>query len=135
MLASKHNHNHNQIINLSSIGAHGSGPGMSAYQSTKLAILRFSEFINAEYAAQGLLSYSVHPGAIMTELAGNMPKEKHGMLTDKPEVGGDTIVWLTQSKREWLAGRYVSCTWDMDELLGMKKEIVERDLLKVRMAV
>ena len=71
----------------------------------------------------------------MTELAGNMPKETHGILTDKPEVAGHTIVWLTQRKQEWLAGRYVSCTWDMGELFGMKEEVVKGDLLKVRMAV
>lgn len=57
------------------------------------------------------------------------------MLTDKPEVAGDTIVYLTQEKRDWLAGRYISCTWDMPEFLAKKDEIVSGDKLKVRMAV
>ena len=71
----------------------------------------------------------------MTELAANMPKDTHGLLIDTPELSGDTIVWLSQEKRTWLAGRYVSCTWDMGELMGKKEEIIEKDLLKVRMAV
>lgn len=57
------------------------------------------------------------------------------VLTDTPELAGDTIVYLTQKKQEWLAGRYVSCTWDMPELLAMKDEIIQSNLLKVRMAL
>ena len=56
------------------------------------------------------------------------------VLVDKPEVASDTIVFLTQEKRDWLGGRYISCTWDMEEFLGKKDEIVEKDLLKFRMA-
>ena len=66
-----------QIVNLSSIGAHNVRPGMSGYQTTKMAIVRFSEFINAEYGDQGVLAFSVHPGGVMTELAVNMPKQMH----------------------------------------------------------
>ena len=66
-----------QIVNLSSIGAHHTRPGFSAYQPGKLAILRFSEFINAEYGDQGVMSFAVHPGGVMTELAAAMPKETH----------------------------------------------------------
>ena len=33
----------------------------------------------------------------------------------------------------WLTDRYVSYTWDMDELLARKEEIVRRDLLKTSM--
>ena len=54
-------------------------------------------------------------------------------LNDTPELAADTMVFLTQEKREWLAGRYVSCTWDMPELLAKKSEIVEGDKLKMRL--
>lgn len=50
------------VLNVSSIGAHVIMPGASAYQTGKMALIRFSEFINAEYADQGLLSFAVHPG-------------------------------------------------------------------------
>lgn len=48
-------------------------------------------------------------------------------------MASDTLVFLTQEKRDWLAGRYVSCGWDMPELLSREKEIVEGDKLKMRM--
>jgi hypothetical protein len=56
-------------------------------------------------------------------------------LTDKPEIAADTIVFLTSEKRDWLAGRYISCTWDMPELLSRQDEIVKGDKLKMRMVM
>jgi NAD(P)-dependent dehydrogenase (short-subunit alcohol dehydrogenase family) len=65
-------------VNMSSSGAHGFRQGMSAYQVSKFAILKLTEFVCAEYASQGVVSFSVHPGGVPTELAMNMPKEVHG---------------------------------------------------------
>lgn len=66
------------IIITTSVGAHAVMPGLSAYQPGKLAILRFTEFINAEYGDKGVLAYAVHPGAIITEIFdsfGGLPEE------------------------------------------------------------
>ncbi|KAL9001767.1 MAG: hypothetical protein Q9188_005277 [Gyalolechia gomerana] len=124
------------ILNLTSGGAHVLTPGGSAYQTSKLAILRLSEFTNAEYGAQGILAYSLHPGGVATEMAKGMPQAmQDAVITDTPELAANTIVYLTQKRQEWLAGRYVNAKWDMDELFGKKDEIVEKDLLRVRMAV
>lgn len=128
-----------QIINITSIGAHMTIPGLSAYVCSKMAILRFSDLTNAEYSSQGLTAYNFHPGQIMTELASNTPVETHGMFNDTAELAGDTITWWSAKQRErergLLVGRYVSCNWDVEELVGMKEEILEKDLLKIRMAV
>ena len=35
----------------------------------------------------------------------------------------------------WLAGRYISVTWDMPELISREKEIVEEGKLKITMKV
>lgn len=66
------------IINLSSFGAHTTRQGGSGYQTGKLAITRFTEFIMSEYGEQGVLAWSVHPGGVMTELASKLPKHMHG---------------------------------------------------------
>ena len=55
------------------------------------------------------------------------------MFTDTVELAADSMVFLTQVRREWLAGRYVSCPWDMPEFLSREKEVVEGDKLKMRM--
>ncbi|MCJ1471741.1 hypothetical protein MMC13_000381 [Lambiella insularis] len=125
------------IVNVSSVGAHTTMPGASAYQMAKFAVCRFTEVLVAEDGSQGLLAFAVHPGAILTELAGKMPSQFHYMLDDKVELAGDTIMFLTANRqeRQWLAGRYISCNWDMKSFLGKKDEIVEKDLLKFRMVI
>jgi NAD(P)-dependent dehydrogenase (short-subunit alcohol dehydrogenase family) len=107
------------ILNVSSIGAHFVMHGASAYQTSKLALIRFTEFVNAEYGEQGILSFAVHPGGVMTELSSGMPEASHHMLSDKPALAADTFVWLTAERRDWLASRYISCTWDMKEFSEM----------------
>jgi len=63
------------VLNVSSAAAHVMSFGGSAYQMTKFALLRLSEFTNAEYGEQGILAYSVHPGGVVTQLAKGMPQE------------------------------------------------------------
>lgn len=123
------------IVNLTSIFGQTFNPGGSAYQITKFASMRFSEFCNAEYGDQGLLSYHVHPGGVGTDLARTLPPNTAQFLLDTPELGADTMVFLTAEKREWLAGRYLSAQWDMEELLEKREKIVKEDHLKMRMRV
>ena len=56
-------------------------------------------------------------------------------FTEITELPADTIVYLTQEKRDCLAGRYINCIWDMPGLMAKKDEIVKEDKLKVRMVV
>lgn len=59
------------------------------------------------------------------------------MLTDSPNLPGAFCVWLTQNQDrvKHLSGRFLSSKWDVDELLGKIGDIVEKDLLKARLAV
>ena len=123
------------IITTSSGGAITITPGASGYQTTKQAELRFNDYLTMEYGEQGLLAYAIHPGGIKTDLASNMPDSMSFLFTEEPELPGDTIVWLTKEKREWLADRYVSCQWGMEELLAKKTEIEDRNLLRMRLRV
>lgn len=123
------------LINITSIGAHRIMPGASGYQISKLAVLRFTEFLMADYGEQGLLAYAVHPGAVKTEVGLNMPVYMHAVLKDQPALAADSLVWLSGGRRKWLCGRYLSVNWDFEELCGKEKEIVEGDKLKVRLVV
>ncbi|KAF5720967.1 oxidoreductase short chain dehydrogenase reductase family [Fusarium mundagurra] len=123
------------IINLSSVGAQIIRPGASAYQTSKFALCRFTEFIDKEYYEQGLVAISIHPGGIKTELALNMPPAMHSYLNDTLELAADTMVWLSRERRDWLSGRFITVSWDMEELENKKKEILEGNLLKFRMTI
>ena len=64
-----------------------------------------------------------------------LPPERQKLLIDKPDLPGDTIVWLANGRREWLSGRYVSCNWDVRELEEKREEILGADKLRVKMVV
>ncbi len=126
------------IVYIASVAAFLRSPGLSAYQTSKLALLRFAEFVCAEYGEHGLLAFCVHPGNVPgTDILGpdGAPEFLKHVFTETKELAGDTIVFLTGEKREWLAGRYVSCTWDMEELMAKKEEIVMGDKLKAKLVL
>ena len=77
-----------QIVNVSSVGAHLTSPGLSSYQTSKLALLRFTEFVVSEYGDKGVLAFSIHPGNIPTSIVdGGVPDAlKYGMLHDLYDV-------------------------------------------------
>lgn len=56
-------------MNVASVGAHMVMPGASAYQTSKLAVCRVTEFVDAEVGAEGVRAVSVHPGGVRTRLA------------------------------------------------------------------
>ncbi|KAF2667531.1 putative oxidoreductase [Microthyrium microscopicum] len=121
------------IINISSVGALFVGLGGFAYQGSKTAVMRFTEFIAAEYAEQEISAYCVHPGGVKTELADNAPEFIAESLIDSPELAGDAMALLAAEKRQWLNGRYMSVNWDLEGLFSRREEIVSEDKLKLRM--
>lgn len=121
------------LILLSSVGAQLLTPGASDYQTSKHAINRLSEFVNLDHGEEGVKCFAVHPGGVPTNLAKNMPEAIHSNLVDEPELAAGFMVWLSSGKADWAAGRFLSSNWDVDELLKMKEEILEGDLLVNRL--
>lgn len=122
------------IINMTSIGAHQVFPTASSYMVSKLALLRLSEFVHAGYAEKGVICVGVHPGGVATRMSEEQEVLKP-FLTDTAELCGGFVVWVTTEGKEWMGGRYVAATWDVDVLEGMRGEIVEGGKLVVRMVV
>ncbi|KAH9220670.1 hypothetical protein DL95DRAFT_479390 [Leptodontidium sp. 2 PMI_412] len=79
------------MINVSSSGALSARPGSASYRSSKLAILRLTESLQMEYGDQGLLTFSVNPGAIKTKITETLPEQVRNSFPDSPEIAGDTI--------------------------------------------
>ena len=64
-----------------------------------------------------------------------MPDELKHILIDTPELPAHHLLWLVKERRDWLAGRFVDCRWDVEALIAKKQDIVDGDKLKVRMVV
>ncbi|KAI1641228.1 hypothetical protein F4809DRAFT_637006 [Biscogniauxia mediterranea] len=126
------------LITVSSVGAHCRSPSMSAYQISKLAVVRLQEFVVAEYGDKGVIAYSIHPGNIPTDIVGGLEGLSpvlRPVFVETPELSADSLVYLTLKRREWLGGRYVNVTWDLPELMSKEDEIVKGDKLKVKLVV
>ena len=127
-----------QILNVTSVGAWLTNAGFSGYQSSKTALLRLTEFVAEEYRDQGLIAIGVHPGNCLTNIVGmgeGVSEEVRPVFVDEPELAANTMVWLVGERKEWLSGRYVNCTWDMEQFLGMREEIINGGKLKVSMSL
>lgn len=124
------------VVNIVSCAAFMYFPGASGYHLTKMALVRFTEHLSKDHAADGLLTYAVHPGCVKTDMAAMLPNEIAASLVyNSAEMTGDSLVWLSKERRKWLAGRYIDITWDMEELDQQRKRIEDEELLKVRLAV
>lgn len=123
------------FVGVSSIGAHLIRKEASSYHINKFALIRFIEYMNEEYADEGIVAVSIHPGGVKTELAMKLPGSMHDMLIDTPELFANTMVWLADQRREWLGGRFINACWDMEELEAKKDHVVGGDLFKFRMTV
>jgi len=123
------------ILNVTSFGAINIGAGASGYQTSKFAVCRFTEHTAADYADEGLICVAVHPGSYLTDMGKKLPESWHGWLTQDVALAGQWMAWFARSRREWLQARFVSATWDVEELEARKDEIVNGDKLKFRMVL
>lgn len=125
------------IVNMTSAMSHFGAMGAIGYNISELAVNRLTEALAQAYAADGVLSYCVHPGVVATmpPPIGMEAPEARAMATDDVALCGAFLVWLVKERRGWLNGRYLSANWDVDELEGKKDAIVSEDKLKMRMVV
>ena len=123
------------LVLVSSVGAQFLSPGASDYQTAKHAVNRLCEFVNVDHGDDGIKCFAIHPGGVPTALARNMPKERHAALIDSPDLPAGFVVWLCSGKADWARGRYLSSTWDVDELTQLRDQIIEDDLLVNRLRV
>lgn len=58
------------IIQVTSVAAHLLNPTLTAYQTSKASLLRFTQLIHAEYGKQGVTAFAIHPGNCPTNMMG-----------------------------------------------------------------
>lgn len=122
------------IVNITSIGSHLPGP--LGFSISALATNRLSQRVAESHGDEGVVCYAVHPGAVFPEdPSPGLPAAFREFSKDKPTLCGGMLVWLVKEKREWLNGRYLDATWDVDELEAKREEIVNGDKLKMRLVV
>ncbi|VDB82976.1 unnamed protein product [Peniophora sp. CBMAI 1063] len=125
-----------QIIVTTSNASHIRVPPMADYSISKHTLNRFVEILALDYPE--LPVYAVHPGEIWTsaatEFLDSMGMKDLAEMPDTVELPAATFLWLTARNAEFLSGRYVQASWDLNEVLAKKEEIVRDNLLVTKLA-
>ncbi|KAF2629210.1 NAD(P)-binding protein [Macroventuria anomochaeta] len=118
-----------KIITLTTGAAYQVFPGLSAYGLSKLAVLELMAYVAIENP--NVVATALHPGVVMTDMVKDMFRK---FALDKPELVGGIGVWLAGWEgpdRSFLSGRFVASNWDVEDLVGRKEEILQKELLKM----
>jgi 3-oxoacyl-[acyl-carrier protein] reductase len=138
------------VINLSGAGVGGPKPWprISAYSTSKAAVVSLTESLALEAAEHGVRVNAVAPGGLETgfmdavidagpEVAGQGLYEAMQKL---PAANGDAldrfgalVVYLVSERGAWVTGRLLSARWDDEQKLEkMRDEISDSSLLQLR---
>ena len=137
------------IITIGSCASELSLPFMSAYVSSKAAVQKAIQILDMELKEKGILNYLIHPGTIQTGLGAQdgvaLGKEMQDMveayapyMLDTLALAADSLVALAvysgKGEAGFLSGRYWDVEEDLENILGKKGEIEEKNLyhLKIR---
>jgi NAD(P)-dependent dehydrogenase (short-subunit alcohol dehydrogenase family) len=134
------------VINVVSSGGVGDPhPYSTSYASSKAGSMRLTEGLAAEVREHGIVVFAVAPPAILTDMTrfilddpgGKKWRPGFGELFEQrldapPEAVADLCIELVSGRADVLHGRYVLVSQNLDDLLARADEIVEQDLLTLR---
>ena len=127
-----------RIINISSNASWRYVHGRSSYATCKIAMNSFTEYVDREQQDLGtdIRCVALHPGGVNTGLTDkeSLPEAIRRILIDSPELPGASALYLSTDRADFLMGRFVSSTWDMEELEGLKDKVAKEDLLRTKVA-
>jgi NAD(P)-dependent dehydrogenase (short-subunit alcohol dehydrogenase family) len=128
-----------RVVNVASLAGCQAVPEMSAYVTSKTALIRLSEQLAGELQPYGVFVFAIHPGAVRTAM---VEQVRHRVplvqaLLDAREVtadaAADLIVFLASGRADLLTGRFFSVDEDADEISRRASDVLEGDLLSLRM--
>ena len=148
VLPSMKKQNSGKIINMSGGGATAPLPYLSAYASSKAAVVRLTETIAAECDGYNIDINAVAPGALNTRfldeiiIAGEsvvgkpfyekalIQKENGGTPL---ELGAELCVFLASADSDGISGKLISAPWDKwRELPAHLNELMDSDIYTLR---
>jgi len=135
-----------RIINVAS-GA-GAAPiaYMSAYVTSKAALIHFTETLAAETRPRGIAVFSIHPGTVRTSLSEDVMGSAKGRLwlpwfrsifergeDVSPDAASRLVLFLASGAADRLSGRFFMVPEDPAEVVRRAGEVESDDLYVLRL--
>jgi hypothetical protein len=99
-----------------------------------MRIGRVSHILRRSTENPAIKIFCVHPGCIATQLVAD---SQSIVLTEETlALPAATILYLTSGQADYLSGRYICATWDLDEVeRDWKEKIVAQNSLVNKLAI
>jgi NAD(P)-dependent dehydrogenase (short-subunit alcohol dehydrogenase family) len=135
-----------RVINVASGAGTLAIPYMSAYVSSKAALIRFSETLAGELRKSGVSVFSIQPGTVRTAMAEELLASTEGLrwlpwFKQIVDEGGDVtadpatelVLFLASGKADALSGRFFAVPEDPGKVVERGDEVKRDDLYTLRM--
>lgn len=128
-----------RIINVVSGAGCQPFPDMSAYVTSKTALIRFSEQLAMELQPHGVSVFPIRPGIVRTAMVEGarhrLPFVQELLDAGKdvtPDVVAELVLFLASGKADVLSGRLFSVDEDVEEIVRLAQEVRRDDLYALR---
>lgn len=120
------------IINISAASVQVTLPGQVGYGSSKAALAEIMQHFAMDHPTNdGVRIFSIHPGAIYTQLA-ERDYSPDALPWEDVNLPAHFCTWLATGEADFLHGRFLWAHWDVDELIALKNKVAaDPFLLKV----
>lgn len=133
------------IVNVASGNAIRPAPFISAYASSKAAVVRFTDCLAAELEGLGVVVFALSPGIVRTQMTEALaaseqltkwqPRFRNVIdsgETFPPERAARLAAFMVSGRADALTGRMLRITDDYESLAANAADIVARDLYAMR---
>jgi NAD(P)-dependent dehydrogenase (short-subunit alcohol dehydrogenase family) len=135
-----------RIVNVASWAGTRAIPNLSAYVTSKAALIRLTENLAAEVGAAGVRVFAIHPGTVrtaMTEAVLDSEEARRRLpwfpaifqeeQDVPPPVAGGLVALLASGRADALSGRLLAVEWDVEALARRGEELAGTDALTLRL--
>jgi NAD(P)-dependent dehydrogenase (short-subunit alcohol dehydrogenase family) len=135
-----------RIVNVASGAGTRALPHLSAYATSKAALIHLTETLAAEVQAAGVRVFALQPGTVRTAMAEGVldsPQARRWLpeLVEafeqgrdvSPEEAGRLVVRLASGEADVHSGRFLAVEWDVEALLGRGQELAATEALTLRL--
>lgn len=136
-----------RIINVASGAGTVSIPYMSAYVTSKAAVIRFTEVLADEVRQHGVSVFAIQPGTVRTTMAEELMQSESGKRwlpwfkkifdenrDDSSLHGENLLLYLASGKADVLSGRFFAAPGAPDNVFDQVDQILKdnRNVLRIR---